>query len=90
MSWTNISKPTDATYTRVNDAGREVYDDQNVMYDDTSVFYDGIDPLAWTDIAKPIGTAQVVAGMATGLITPFTQTRTALVGQPWVNVNKPT
>lgn len=90
MSWTGISKPTGANYTRVSDAGRTEYDDTAVEFDSSTIFYDSRNPAAYTNIGKPVGTAQVLAGMATGLITPFTQTRTALVGQPWVNINKPT
>jgi hypothetical protein len=90
MSWTGVSKPTGTPYTRINQGGREIYDDQNVLYDDSGVFYDGIDPLAWTNLAKPGGMEFLTAGMTMGLLMPLTISTTTTHADRWTDVNKPT
>ena len=54
MSWTNISKPTGSSYTRVNPVGRENYDQSDITFDSTTVFYDGVNQAAYTNVLKPI------------------------------------
>lgn len=51
-AYTNIAKPTDATYTGVYSSGRQIYDD-SFAYDDSAVFYDSIDENAYTSLSKP-------------------------------------
>lgn len=53
MSWTNVAKPVGPTYTNVNPAGKEQYDQADILYDDSDTFYDGYNPAAWTDVSKP-------------------------------------
>lgn len=88
MSWTKVSKPTGANWTKVS-TYRPLFDDPNVLFDDPSVFYDGINVSAWTNVPKPTGNNVILAGMATGLIMPPTYTRQVGV-DPWTRVNKPT
>jgi hypothetical protein len=54
MPWTKVSKPTGATYTRVNPQGKEEYD-CDVVYDSADTYYDGVNESAWTGIPKPTG-----------------------------------
>lgn len=54
MPWTNIPKPTGTSYTNVNPAGKEQYDQVDITYDSATTFYDGANPNMWTDVAKPI------------------------------------
>lgn len=57
MPYTNIVKPTDATYTNVNaSGGKESFDDVNVTFDQASTFFDGVSTAAYTNLAKPTGT----------------------------------
>jgi len=55
MPYTNIAKPTGASYTNVEPVGKEPYDDSDITYDDANVFYDGVNEAAYTNIAKPVG-----------------------------------
>lgn len=55
MSYTNIPKPTTQTYTNLNPAGKEQYDQADITYDSTIVYYDGIIPNQYTGILKPLG-----------------------------------
>lgn len=57
MAWTSIAKPTGTTYTNVNVAGKQQYDQANLAYDDASTFYDGVNQNAYTNVAKPSGTS---------------------------------
>lgn len=56
-SYTNIAKPTGATYT---------------------------------NRSKPGGRIQIVAGMATGLLIPFTISIPQIVSDPYTKITKPT
>lgn len=51
--WTNISKPSVASYTNVNPSGKEQYDQADITYDSSTTYYDGVNPNAWTNLAKP-------------------------------------
>lgn len=86
-AWTNIPKPTDATYTNINVQGREQYDQANLTYDDANTFYDGVDMAAWVNVNKP-ALPMVRAGIASGLIMPLTFP-TSVLGTQWTPVNKP-
>ena len=88
MPWTSISKPGAQTYTTVNPMGKETYDQTSLTYDSADTYYDGVNPLQWTDVAKPSPFVTVVAGMATGLITPPTYS-TRQVSDRWNKVPKP-
>lgn len=90
MAYTNVSKPTGSSYTRLGTQGRQEYDQADLTYDDLTVFYDSIDQVAYSLIGRPIGTALAKAGMSMGLLIPLTRSTAALIGQPWVKVNKPT
>jgi hypothetical protein len=52
-AYTNVSKPTGATYTGISTSGRQTYDESLFSYDDSSVYYDSVDENAYTDISKP-------------------------------------
>lgn len=52
MSYTNVPKPTGATYTRVNTT-KPSYDEPTLTYDDSSTYYDGFNPAAYTNVSKP-------------------------------------
>lgn len=52
-TWTPIAKPTGTPYSNVNPQGREEYDQSDIVYDSSSVFYDGVNPTAYTSVAKP-------------------------------------
>lgn len=54
-AYTNIPKPTDSNYTKVNANGQQGFDDPLVMFDDPNVFFDGGDGISYINIAKPIG-----------------------------------
>lgn len=57
-TYTNVPKPTNATYTNVNVAGgREMFDDAGVLFDDPNTFFDGTNNAAWTNVSKPTGSA---------------------------------
>lgn len=56
-SYTNISKPANTSYTPVNFAGKQQYDQANLTYDDASTFYDGLNPNQYTNLSKPTGTS---------------------------------
>ena len=87
--WTNVSKPTDATYTYVNTQGKEQYDQPDLTYDDSDVFYDGTDFSAWTDVAKPTAQFTILAGMAMGLIMPISYSA-QINSDSWTKVTKAT
>lgn len=52
-AYTRINKPTDATYTSVNEEGKQVYDQYDVKYDESTVYYDGVNPNAYTSVSRP-------------------------------------
>ncbi len=53
MAWNNVPKPGAQAYTNLNPVGKEQYDQFDIMYDDPNVFYDGVNPLQWSNVAKP-------------------------------------
>lgn len=53
MSWTNVSKPSVASWNQVNPQGREVYDQADIDYDSSATYYDGLNPNQWTNQSKP-------------------------------------
>lgn len=57
--WTPIPKPGAQTYTTVNPAGKEQYDQADIAYDSATTYYDGINPAQWTDVAKPTTNAWI-------------------------------
>lgn len=88
-NWTNIAKPTDSTYTRINPVGKEQYDQASLTYNDTNVFYDGVNLTAYTNLAKPIGGLVIQAGMATALSMPVAWSRSINARDRWTRVSKP-
>jgi hypothetical protein len=56
-TYTNISKPSQNTYTPVNTVGKEQYDQSTITYDETSVFYDGLNESLYTNVSKPSQTS---------------------------------
>lgn len=90
MPWTNINKPSASTWTDSHPQGKQQYDESTITYDDASVYYDGLNPLQWTDVAKPIGYVTLRAGMATGLLMPLTYATGMVTDDPWMKVAKPT
>ncbi len=89
MTWNNVSKPIVSSWMNENPTGRTQYDQSNILYDDPSIFYDGVDPLMWTPVPKPTNGRLIVPGMATGLITPPTDSR-QYDASGWIKVPKPT
>ena len=55
--YTNVNKPTGASYSNVNPIGKQVYDDSNTTYDNSVTFYDGTESGVWTNISKPTGSS---------------------------------
>lgn len=53
--YTNVSKPTGATYTNVNPVGKQNFDDINTIYDALTTTYDGTESGVYTNISKPTG-----------------------------------
>ena len=45
---------------------------------------------SYTNVAKPGGTGTLRGGMTMGLLIPLTNAVNRTVGNPWVNVAKPT
>lgn len=88
MAWTQVTKPTSTSYTRVSSSGREIYDDSSVSYDDSDTFFDGFNPNMWTDITKPT-LPTVNVGLATMLSMPLT-IRKVTTGDSWTKVAKAT
>ncbi len=88
MSWTTVNKPTTSNWSVTNPAGRTQYDQANITYDDPTMFFDGINPNAWTNVARPSPIFNYV-GRASGLLMPLTF-RTSVLGSSWTNVPKPT
>ena len=70
MSYTNISKPTGASYTKVSYQGGEYFDDAEALFDDPDVFFNGINSSEWTMVPRESQYEFVNAGMLTGLIAP--------------------
>lgn len=56
MPYTNVAKPTGASYTNINSA-KPTYDEPSLIYDDPSTFYDGADMAAYTNVSKPTGSS---------------------------------
>jgi len=54
--YTNITKPSNTTYTNKNTIGKQQYDQSDITYDDANVFYDGINESLYTNISKPSST----------------------------------
>lgn len=65
MSYTNVAKPTDSTYTRTNSGGRQSYDESTILYDDPSVFYDSVDQNAYTNFSKPTNSTYTLVAKPT-------------------------
>mgnify|MGYP001617910755 CR=1 FL=1 len=55
MPYTNVAKPTGASYTNVNSSGKEGFDDTAVTFDQASTFFDGVSNTVYTNLAKPTG-----------------------------------
>lgn len=54
--YTNVAKPTGASYTNINPQGREGFDDPSVDFDSSTTFFDGGgSSSAWTNVSKPTG-----------------------------------
>lgn len=51
--WTNVGKPSIASWTNSNPQGKEQYDEASITYDDPNVFYYGVNVNQWTDVSKP-------------------------------------
>lgn len=63
-TWTKITKASGDSYTYVNPAGKEQYDEPTILYDDSTVGYDGT-PATYTKITKASGTAYTNVPKAT-------------------------
>lgn len=87
--YTFVPKPTGRSYTTVNPAGKEQYDQSSLTYDDINTFYDGVNMNQWTDIPKPSNKMSSPAGIATGLIMPPTRANSSITIDPWTYVPKP-
>jgi hypothetical protein len=57
MPYTNVAKPTNTTYTKINTQGFQTYDDSLVAYDASDVYYDGFNPNMYTNVSKPSSTS---------------------------------
>ena len=55
-TYTNVNKPSGASYTNLNSQGKEQYDQATIEYDDANVFYDGYNQSQYTSVTKPSGT----------------------------------
>jgi hypothetical protein len=53
MSYVNIPKPSNSTYTKVKN-GFTQYDDVTVAFDDPNIFYDGATSSGYVNISKPV------------------------------------
>lgn len=56
-TYVNISKPSVTGYSNTNAAGKQQYDEADIIYDDPLVFYDSTNESMYTGITKPSGTA---------------------------------
>ena len=54
--YTNLPKPTGASYNEANPRGKERFDDSSVLFDDPNTFFDGQGPTQYTNLGKPTGT----------------------------------
>lgn len=82
--YTNVPKPTGASYTKL-DNGYPLFDDADIFYDDSSAFFDGFRPLMYTNISKPTSLTWATATI------PWSQLNTSwdnAIG--YTNVSKPT
>jgi len=52
MPYTNVSKPTGSSYTKLSKGDDKFFDDTNVDFD-ANVFFDGISNSLYTNISKP-------------------------------------
>ena len=52
--YTDVAKPTGASYTNVNALGKEGFDDASVSFDSADTFFDGGNGTAWTNVSKPL------------------------------------
>ena len=56
MSYTKISKPTGADYTRLRGPNEAIFfDDTEVDFDSDVVFFDGASVSLYTNVSKPTG-----------------------------------
>lgn len=54
MIYTNVPKPGAQGYTNANNfAGKQQYDESDIVYDQTNVFYDSVDINQYTGVNKP-------------------------------------
>lgn len=63
--YTNIPKPTGASYTNVNSSGKEGFDDATILFDDPNTFFDGINNAVYTNVSKPTGSSYTLVSKPT-------------------------
>lgn len=63
--YTNIPKPTGASYSSVNPEGRYVWDDAGIFWDDSGVYWDGNTPATYTLVAKPTSSVYTLVAKPT-------------------------
>lgn len=90
MSYINVLKPTDSTYTEVNSSGKEGFDDASTTFDQTTTFFDGVSMSVWTEVPRPKQPFGLNRGMTMGLLIPLTIAINDRTGDPWIRVPKPT
>lgn len=86
-NYTKVPKPTTGNYTNINTIGKEQYDQAALTYDSALTFYDGVNTNQYTFVARPRA-GRIVAGMATGLITPPTYASNVGI-DPYTRIPKP-
>ncbi len=86
MSWTNVSKPTGTSYTKINKAPTEIPLYGSAVYGISK--YGQVNN--YTNISKPTGGITLRKGMKTGRRMPLTNSTNITVNNPWTNINKPT
>ncbi len=87
--WTNVSKPTGASYTKLSPQGNEFFDDAGVDFDDADVYFNGINSSAWTMVARETTNEFINVGMTIGLLMPLKQSRAVRTGDHWTRFVKP-
>ena len=92
MPYTKVSKPSGGSYTKLFPQGGEAFDDVDADFDSSTVYFDGRNINAWTKVARPTVTYQVIeVGMVAGLLIPLTYCKSySNIGSPYIKVNKPT